>query len=1043
MSRRALWVTVMVVLPACERFVELYPRSASPDASVFEDSGPGLDDAGQRDDAGQPPDASLADDAGTLDAGAFANLPPTLLGGCDATAASWAQVIAALDERLVQTAAWRASVRAEVLGRAPAVSWAPGHDSATLVSLDLDHVAPLLFTSESSQSLGSAVEVGGARAIAFGANPFDAQVNVVTPAPVGLEELSLDALSWLTRRDVTTQPMRVVLAHLPEVQYFHHESATRGWLTQHVPLAQLNLSRCESQVLDGCLTNADLLIIGMAEPADNAAQPPFDGAAALDAVARARARGVPVLYVHHARAPTAFGAALLGQLRLAGVSNFSAKEAVALDGGAALNTFDPELDAMSLAVDGIARSGVAVSDYATCVGGGALLTSCAQPTWAQGFGGSLARLRTVFSLTDTLGRVTCPADHAILPLLVLAADQVRAALHYPVSLSDPQAFARAAFADSVAPVLRPSAPAQTDLGSHSCTMAARATGRCVGAGYDVAAVPRVAQQSVHVTVGVRTDWSATGAYALPGVPITVTRAATEQPDVAASVFIGFQKPASAHVFTAYSRPQWLQSTHVPLAPGESRTLVSPWGGPLYVETTAPVVTSRPPFALEVQNAAQHATVLDSSSATALGALPAQVSSNPIPHVDLRLKGLEVHTRRDQLGLLQRAYANDAGAFVRALEGPYLAESYRLVGLQGPGLRQRPSPQVEAACSNLGWNCLDPVVHGRQVTQHLNYDGTASCSNGCSGNPSDFDWELDPLDWGQAVLLGFDLNRAQLSVGWFGDAGVVAWNDYSRRASASATVAVHVLWSGLRVRDARTDVVPLGRLDHAELFALLQSEAANVTRLVQGQPRHVLFDTSCRVVVDVPLGAPAVGPALWSPSTAGSTLDPLRVLFMLDLALQGEGATLADGTTLQNGFDLITLLFMQSRLFASAAGSDASWTAARSSLGFGLFPWSGGATYGTGTVASLPANDFLVVALSYLTGKDYRAWFTLWGLPFSALADAQVAAHVSSGRVTGSVALSIAAFGDDLYPAPLSSVPRVAIDGVARWPATLWHPNDCP
>ena len=104
---------------------------------------------------------------------------------------------------------------------------------------------------------------------------------------------------------------------------------------------------------------------------------------------------------------------------------------------------------------------------------------------------------------------------------------------------------------------------------------------------------------------------------------------------------------------------------------------------------------------------------------------------------------------------------------------------------------------------------------------------------------------------------------------------------------------------------------------------------------------------------------AVHDALW----VKGTYD--RLEFYVQLAWQAQSPPqFGDG-----GWDLYTGLYLQDRLFGKAVASDAAWAAAKDGLGFG--------SYDRTTAAAISGNDWMLVATSYLTGKDQRPFFDLW------------------------------------------------------------------
>ena len=82
----------------------------------------------------------------------------------------------------------------------------------------------------------------------------------------------------------------------------------------------------------------------------------------------------------------------------------------------------------------------------------------------------------------------------------------------------------------------------------------------------------------------------------------------------------------------------------------------------------------------------------------------------------------------------------------------------------------------------------------------------------------------------------------------------------------------------------------------------------------------------------------------------------------------------------NGWDVFTAMYLLERLFTHAVNTD-SWPAYKSSLGF--------STYSTAP-QSIDSNDFMLVALSFVTQKDQRRFFDMWGITYTSKASSQVA-----------------------------------------------------
>lgn len=166
-------------------------------------------------------------------------------------------------------------------------------------------------------------------------------------------------------------------------------------------------------------------------------------------------------------------------------------------------------------------------------------------------------------------------------------------------------------------------------------------------------------------------------------------------------------------------------------------------------------------------------------------------------------------------------------------------------------------------------------------------------------------------------------------------------------------------------------------------------------------------------------------------------------FYIQMALRAHRMILTDGTRLNDGFNIFTLLYQHSRIFGAAADSEAQWNANKDRLGFSLFPYSGHAVYRGKQVRDIPGNDFMLVALSRLTGRDWRNHFDLLGLRYSSLAVAQVQANQRYGNLP----MGMYVLEDDLPPANMSEgvtfLPLSESDGSTLWPRNSGSPSACP
>jgi hypothetical protein len=79
----------------------------------------------------------------------------------------------------------------------------------------------------------------------------------------------------------------------------------------------------------------------------------------------------------------------------------------------------------------------------------------------------------------------------------------------------------------------------------------------------------------------------------------------------------------------------------------------------------------------------------------------------------------------------------------------------------------------------------------------------------------------------------------------------------------------------------------------------------------------------------------------------------------------------------DGWDLYTLLYLLDR---NVGASSANWNAVATSLGFGTY---------SSYPSAMDGNDFMVIASSRIIGRDMRPVFGMWGITFSAAANAQI------------------------------------------------------
>jgi hypothetical protein len=104
----------------------------------------------------------------------------------------------------------------------------------------------------------------------------------------------------------------------------------------------------------------------------------------------------------------------------------------------------------------------------------------------------------------------------------------------------------------------------------------------------------------------------------------------------------------------------------------------------------------------------------------------------------------------------------------------------------------------------------------------------------------------------------------------------------------------------------------------------------------------------------------------------------RLIFYWQLPMLNRDLSfLTDG-----GWDIFRLLYIEEREFSNAVKSETAWNSAKDALGFD--------TYTVDDASALEnENDFMLVAVSSITGRDHRPVFDMWGITYSAKAAAQL------------------------------------------------------
>ena len=608
----------------------------------------------------------------------------------------------------------RAAKVREALAGGP-VSWDPSHDQPRFRLLPGEGLAVLRAnaSAKNHDRRGDPLVVAGlrqGRTLAFAANPVRSMA--VEPS---MDSLVRRGIDWLTD-GASAGDFTVVIAHATESRYFPDETRTRGWLdaTYGESVSYNAADACDADALAGCLDGADLLILSQSGEVD------------VDAVRTARDAGVGVLYFHTDGGRTGSTNAVLPLLGVeyAGDQYWvqPTAETAALETGGATVSRDLQTLMQGIDEDTINASFTDCEDHACA--DGSVYEADVRPV-VEAMSARLMGLdRAGKPLFDQGGRTLDKTA-------VLLADLHKAELRFPfdAATAPRQTVLKARFADHAQVALRSAAPAFTDLGNH---------------GRSDTDVPMI---NASVSMQARRPYRSTGLYARPGEPVTVTR--TDAEPISTWVRVNIIRDTATRVFgrDGYTRPGRAATTWMPVAPGESLTLTSAHGGPIFIEFDRDQNGQTVSF--DMTNVAQHPVWRGPEDDAAF---TAAVDGGLHDWAEIITPGFEVHSRTDRMQeTLGRGMAPSDIARLTALN--FTDHAHALAGFTGRGITEVADIHGWAREQGIPLSTID-------VVKHMNADQSA-CGSGCSGNPYDAFWAFDPLGHGDLHELGHGLERKRL------------------------------------------------------------------------------------------------------------------------------------------------------------------------------------------------------------------------------------------------------------------------------------------
>ncbi|MCH1930805.1 ImpA family metalloprotease [Shewanella sp. A25] len=899
------------------------------------------------------------------------------------------------------------------------ISWNPSHDSITFSSFMPENTFTLLPSNvdgSGNPAVNGLVMVSEQQNLRYGAmaaNLFSVNLSTQT------ETLLSNLIGWLTQGKDRIDGFSIVTAQMPsraDSQYFPHNEAIRTWLNNHYPNAHsINTANsCDYAELSNCIDSLkpDLIVLSDIDRASLG----FAGIQA--AVEKAKAAGIPLLLSNYSRTQSEMLAPLYLEMGLSTAGNYWSK----------LKASDLSLDDI-LAQD---QSLMKVSELLTqlrnqtfntavlddCTGN---YLSCTSPAFVDAFKGGADWYRTnAVSIDSNHLDIFKGASFPLMKAGLLLADKYRSDIDYPIAYTEHSQWQQALFADWVISYARSLNPAQADLGEFVTDKSNLTKGTSANYTY-----PATESERKTISVPYTGQWTTTGWYALPGTPIKLTRVDSDSASVEIKLNYHRRNTNRAYEQKIYRAPLELAQQRLKLKAGESIEFSTPYGGPIYLNISGSDLSVE----VDAENVAKHPTIMDFTDTVQISNFNDRIQNTELPHVDLRTDGAEQHLRRDRFMNAIGGNIPDVDALLTSIVDDHINSVYTLAGLkvQGKSLSESLPSDVLTVCQSLfGDDCIDAKLHTREIIQHANYDQNAHCGSGCSGNPWDAAWNISPTGWGDNHELGHNLQANRLNVQYATAANIDNWTGYSSRAGENSNniFPYVVLWKTHYLRDNSVETIKDGHMNHKDLFYVFMSDAAATT---DSNGNRIVFNANCKVI---DTGTDRYT-APWA-NNSYAVHNGYRMAFYIQMALKAHGMTMANGTVLNNGFNLFTLLYQHSRIFGKYANNATDWEANRVNLGFGLFPYSGGSVYGGKSVKDIPGNDFMLVALSKLTGRDWRSHFDMLGLRYSSLAATQVAANASLGALP----MGMYELETDLPPANMSQglnfIPMSLTDSTTLW-----------
>ena len=737
-----------------------------------------------------------------------------------------------------------------------AVDYQPGRSSSFVKPLGFADSFPLV-AGVGGHSLARATDQDDQRRAAFGTNLLRA----LQEGKLGqYDTAATKLLEWLIGDAALSgaeSSASIRFAFVDDTSF----TRSRDWILSHFPSWQIE--RCgangnENESLNRCLTESvDLVITG-------SRQDGHDSSSIRRAFDELKRLKTPLLYVHvHGWNTSSMTQILMSYFNVAMPSPGNAGNYWAQDYGQWSNASQmlasaSELPKLSALVKHFRDDSFSISLSACVHTSSGWGSDCsATPSFDGEFQQIVSSIKSSLSQFDAKGEdLFAKEGFDIEKLLVLLGDHYRQSIRYPMDKNTTSSgeFLRALYADSVVYNSRRHNPVQFDLGNFSRT--------------DFSHVQTTSKTIDYTS---KPHFRSAGVYALPGQTFTVSR--LDRSNLSTKVFINSLRPQSTQIFgnKGYKRPKYLRSVSIDLPPGESRTITSPYGGPIQVAFSA----NELPVTIRFEGIGEHpywnGPEDDASFDIAL-------ARGDFDWAEVVTPGFEVHSTLEKMRKTVEDPNWSSGALLAEATTQYLHNyPHVLAGFKGPGLDVVPEIHDFADANGFSVPHID-------IVKHMNAD-QPSCGGGCSGNPYDAGWAFSPTGHGDIHELGHGLEKGRLK--FEGREGHATTNFYS-------------YFSKSRFEDEYAQPASCQSLPFEDMFNRLVDSRAQLDPYAYMQSQSSYMNR-------------------WNTGVA--------LMIQVMMSIQKNSNTLSDA------WYLIPRLHLINREFDSARKTDDNWLSKRDSLGF--------------------------------------------------------------------------------------------------------------